>query len=58
VTTVDMDDCLKGINGENADPLVGAALNCGLMQTILPPAEIIVSSTMMIRAAAQATRRT
>jgi hypothetical protein len=53
VTTVDMDDCLKGINGENADPLVGAALNCGLMQTILPPAEII--STMMIRAAAQAT---
>ena len=47
VMPVDMDDFLKGMNGENADPLVGAALNCGLMQTILPPAWIIVSSTIV-----------
>jgi hypothetical protein len=47
MTTVDMDDCRKGMTGENADPMDCAALNCGLTQTILPPAGIIVSSTIV-----------
>jgi hypothetical protein len=44
---MDMDDCLRGMNGENADLPDCAALTCGLTQTILPPNEIIISSIIV-----------
>ncbi|MGJ0395050.1 MAG: hypothetical protein ACR65U_02310 [Methylocystis sp.] len=46
VGMMNMDDCLESMNGDRAGALDCATLTCGLTQTILPPHETVITSTI------------